>query len=463
MKSGEMERNPRRSHSSADSRSGAVSSSTGDAGTVSRASAAKETAAKSSQLAASAKEPSAELAGEDIYQAEGIIGKQVRRGGQIFYRVKWLGYPVSQSTWEPLENIGHCFEFIDAYERRTAAAKPRRRRRPRDDEEESSSEAEEDSAEEVPRPRSAGRARGSRRPPPPALSPGIQSPEREDTFGAPAAPKTPAKRPRVLSSSSSAEGSPPPKSSAPPAAEPRETNGETPEATNSSERDTSPSAKRPLKTERSVSLGPERGWPAENPNSERDASPPAKRTVKAERSVSAAKSVGTLPERLPWPEMVAGPSGSGKPPTPTPEPAPVVAVREVCCGADLDDHFVYWRPFPSAAPPEAPASSENEASRSSRLDSQAADLRQWQSRAVAVVGIQFAAAGAGLEPAVDRAFVHFRAAADGVPPASAKDFLQAFPLALVRQYLPEKLLLYYQSCASFSPRRSREAGESSPL
>ncbi len=44
------------------------------------------------------------LKDSDIYAAEKII-KSRRRAGKLQYLVKWANYPVSQSTWEPEENI----------------------------------------------------------------------------------------------------------------------------------------------------------------------------------------------------------------------------------------------------------------------------------------------------------------------------------------------------------------------
>ena len=40
----------------------------------------------------------------DVYAAERIINSR-RRQGKLQYLVKWTNYPVSQSNWEPEENI----------------------------------------------------------------------------------------------------------------------------------------------------------------------------------------------------------------------------------------------------------------------------------------------------------------------------------------------------------------------
>ena len=40
----------------------------------------------------------------DVYAAEKILKKR-QRNGKVQYLVKWVGFPVSQSTWEPEEHI----------------------------------------------------------------------------------------------------------------------------------------------------------------------------------------------------------------------------------------------------------------------------------------------------------------------------------------------------------------------
>lgn len=50
----------------------------------------------------------------DVYQVEKIVGKRWK-GGKVQYKVKWEGYPYSQCTWEPLENLQTVIELIDQY------------------------------------------------------------------------------------------------------------------------------------------------------------------------------------------------------------------------------------------------------------------------------------------------------------------------------------------------------------
>jgi hypothetical protein len=41
---------------------------------------------------------------ESNYEVERILERRTRNG-KLEYRVKWSGYPLSQSTWEPLSNL----------------------------------------------------------------------------------------------------------------------------------------------------------------------------------------------------------------------------------------------------------------------------------------------------------------------------------------------------------------------
>ena len=49
------------------------------------------------------------------YEIEKIIGKRIIKGN-IEYKVKWLGYDESQSTWEPIKHLIHAKEVIKDYE-----------------------------------------------------------------------------------------------------------------------------------------------------------------------------------------------------------------------------------------------------------------------------------------------------------------------------------------------------------
>ena len=53
----------------------------------------------------------------DYYDIEQIVNKKYI-DGSYKYLVKWVGYPSSQNTWEPLEHFHDCMEFIDKFEQK---------------------------------------------------------------------------------------------------------------------------------------------------------------------------------------------------------------------------------------------------------------------------------------------------------------------------------------------------------
>ena len=56
--------------------------------------------------------------GEEEFEVEKIIDmKQMGRGRKTYYLVKWKGYPTSDNSWEPWENI-HADELIKEFQNR---------------------------------------------------------------------------------------------------------------------------------------------------------------------------------------------------------------------------------------------------------------------------------------------------------------------------------------------------------
>lgn len=53
---------------------------------------------------------------EDLYVVESIIGKKVVNG-KLYYRVKWEGYPESDSTWEKPAHLRYVADMVKDYER----------------------------------------------------------------------------------------------------------------------------------------------------------------------------------------------------------------------------------------------------------------------------------------------------------------------------------------------------------
>ena len=63
--------------------------------------------------------------GEEEFEVEKIIDmKQMGRGHKTYYLIKWKGYPTSDNSWEPRENI-HAEELIREFQNRD----PRRRKK----------------------------------------------------------------------------------------------------------------------------------------------------------------------------------------------------------------------------------------------------------------------------------------------------------------------------------------------
>ena len=56
-----------------------------------------------------------ELAEEDFYNVERIVEKKIINGTNK-YLIKWEGYPESQNTWEPLDNLLSVVEMVDEFE-----------------------------------------------------------------------------------------------------------------------------------------------------------------------------------------------------------------------------------------------------------------------------------------------------------------------------------------------------------
>ena len=52
---------------------------------------------------------------EEVYSVEKIIKKKIGDEGKVIYYLKWYGYPESENTWEPEENL-NCPELIQKFE-----------------------------------------------------------------------------------------------------------------------------------------------------------------------------------------------------------------------------------------------------------------------------------------------------------------------------------------------------------
>jgi len=67
------------------------------------------------------------MAEEEEYTVEKILDKRTR-GGKTEYLIKWEGYPDSENTWEPDENLD-CPEIISAFEEKLKAKKDDKKRK----------------------------------------------------------------------------------------------------------------------------------------------------------------------------------------------------------------------------------------------------------------------------------------------------------------------------------------------
>ena len=63
---------------------------------------------------------------EDEYEVERIVGRRTFQG-KIHYLIKWFGYPPSQNTWEPEENLINIAKMVDEFESKRAQKEARKK------------------------------------------------------------------------------------------------------------------------------------------------------------------------------------------------------------------------------------------------------------------------------------------------------------------------------------------------
>src|SRR5690606_20418491 len=56
--------------------------------------------------------------GEKEYEVEKILDKQ-KIGGEIKYLVKWVGYPLHEASWEPIQNLVNAQRMVKKFEERS--------------------------------------------------------------------------------------------------------------------------------------------------------------------------------------------------------------------------------------------------------------------------------------------------------------------------------------------------------
>ena len=53
---------------------------------------------------------------EKLYNVEKILDRK-KINGKFKYRIKWEGYPINESTWEPMKNLETVKELVEEYDR----------------------------------------------------------------------------------------------------------------------------------------------------------------------------------------------------------------------------------------------------------------------------------------------------------------------------------------------------------
>lgn len=61
------------------------------------------------------KKQQAEIEKDDLFLVEKILDKK-KFGNCYKYKIKWQGYPIDKATWEPIENLQSCLDYVTAYE-----------------------------------------------------------------------------------------------------------------------------------------------------------------------------------------------------------------------------------------------------------------------------------------------------------------------------------------------------------
>ncbi|CAE1319828.1 unnamed protein product [Acanthosepion pharaonis] len=62
---------------------------------------------------------------EEFFEVDKIVG-MTKINGKERYKVRWVGYPASNDTWEPRENLLPCIEMVEDFERDRQRLKKRR-------------------------------------------------------------------------------------------------------------------------------------------------------------------------------------------------------------------------------------------------------------------------------------------------------------------------------------------------
>ena len=58
------------------------------------------------------------------FVVEKVLGKKKIRG-VVHYKIKWMGYPIKDATWEPTENLLKCKYLLNEFEEKLRKKKNR--------------------------------------------------------------------------------------------------------------------------------------------------------------------------------------------------------------------------------------------------------------------------------------------------------------------------------------------------
>ena len=53
---------------------------------------------------------------DKLYLVEKILNRRIKNG-KLEYKIKWIGYPMSESTWEPMRNLETAQNLVAEYDR----------------------------------------------------------------------------------------------------------------------------------------------------------------------------------------------------------------------------------------------------------------------------------------------------------------------------------------------------------
>jgi len=59
-----------------------------------------------------------EVDGNLVFEVQGIVDHRKEKNGKSSYRIRWVGYPPSEDTWEPQENLCFAKQALREYNKR---------------------------------------------------------------------------------------------------------------------------------------------------------------------------------------------------------------------------------------------------------------------------------------------------------------------------------------------------------